>query len=124
MEIAVAKALKPTSLRREFIFQQPRCKDILCINVANNVVVGEDFSVDDLLDFSNGEFQHGTVGKGIDDCEEEEDQEKDSTSGSSQSQDRTEDDSNSNSTAVGDSGSIFAGELAVPVSLYFDFNFM
>lgn len=114
MEGSVAKALKP-SLRGELISQQQLAlgEEILCFN-ANNGVVGEDFSVDDLLDFS--EFQHGSVGKGIDvfEEEEEEDEEKDSTSGSSQ--DRTEDDSNSNSTGAIDSDSIFAGELAVPVS--------
>ncbi|TKY67618.1 GATA transcription factor 7 [Spatholobus suberectus] len=102
MEVAAAKALKP-SLRTEFVFSQAICDEFLCFN-ANNIVVGEDFSVDDLLDFSNG------VGKEFDDYEDEE---KDSTSGSSQSQDRTEDDSNSNSTAGG-GDSVFAGELSVP----------
>ncbi|KAK7257986.1 hypothetical protein RIF29_32352 [Crotalaria pallida] len=105
----IAKALKPTTLQREFIFQQPRCKEILCFNVSNNVVVGEDFSVDDLLDFSNGKEIHDY------ELEEEEDLEKDSASGSLESsQDRTEDDSNSNSTAAGGPDSVFAGELAVP----------
>ncbi|XP_027355680.1 GATA transcription factor 7-like [Abrus precatorius] len=108
MEVEAAKALKP-SLRTEFIFPQAICDEILCLN-ANNIVVSEDFSVDDLLDFSNGEVQ---VGKEIDDYEEEEDEEKDSTT--SQSQDPTEDDSNSNSTAgAADSDSVFAGELSVP----------
>ncbi|CAJ1933622.1 unnamed protein product [Sphenostylis stenocarpa] len=110
MEVAAAKALKP-SLRTEFVFPQAICDEILCFN-ANNIVVAEDFSVDDLLDFSNGEFQ---LGKEFDVYEEEDDEEKDSTSGSSQ--DRTEDDSNSNSTAAGgggDSDSVFAGELLVP----------
>ncbi|XP_014492524.1 GATA transcription factor 7 [Vigna radiata var. radiata] len=110
MEVAAAEALKP-SLRTEFIFPQAICDEIFCFN-ANNIVVGEDFSVDDLLDFSNGEFQ---LGKDFDVYEEEEDEEKDSTSGSSQ--ERSEDDSNSNSTGaggVGDSDSVFAGELSVP----------
>lgn len=102
MEVAAAKALKP-SLRTEFVFSQAICDEILCFN-ANNIVVGEDFSVDDLLDFS----------KEIDNYENEEDEEKDSTSGSSQSQDPTEDDSNSNSTAGGGDDSVFAGELSVP----------
>lgn len=114
MEVAAAKALKP-SLRTEFIFPQAIYDEILCFN-ANNVVAGEDFSVDDLLDFSNGEFQ---VGKDFDDYEEDEDEEKGSTSGSLQSQDRTEDDSNSNSTAGGGGDSVFAGELSVPVSFQF-----
>lgn len=107
MEVAAAKALKP-SLRTEFIFPQAICDEILCFN-ANNIVVGEDFSVDDLLDFSNGEFQ---LGKDFDVCEEEEDEEKDSSSGSLQ--DRIEDDSNSNSAACGGGDSVFAGELSVP----------
>ncbi|KAL1324228.1 hypothetical protein HN51_034393 [Arachis hypogaea] len=117
MEVVVAKALKP-SLRGELIFQPPLAlgDEFLCFNAVNNGgAVGEDFSVDDLLDFS--EFQHGSVGKGIDVSEEEEDEEdeeKDSTSGSS-SQDRTENDTNSNSSnAAVDSDSIFAGELSVP----------
>lgn len=110
MEVAVAKALKP-SLQTEFIFPQTICNEILCLN-ANNVVVGEDFSVDDLLDFSNGEFQFG---KEIDNYKEEDEENDSTTSGSSQ--DRIEDDNNSNSTdfsGAGDSDSIFAGELAVP----------
>ncbi|KAK7264238.1 hypothetical protein RJT34_31844 [Clitoria ternatea] len=105
--VAASKALKP-SLRTEFIFPQAICDEVLCFN-ANNIVVSEDFSVDDLLDFSNGEFQ---VGKEFHDYEE--DEEKDSTtSGSSQPM---EDDGNSNSSAgAADSDSVFAGELAVPV---------
>ncbi|KAJ1386303.1 Zinc finger, GATA-type [Sesbania bispinosa] len=94
MEFAVAKALKP-SLRREF-FQQALCEEIFCLN-ANTVVGGEDFSVDDLLDFSNDEFQ------------QEYDEEKDSLSASSS----LSQDSNSNSTGVS-SDSIFSTELAVP----------
>ncbi|KAG4993949.1 hypothetical protein JHK86_030776 [Glycine max] len=110
MEVAAAKALKP-SLRTEFIFPQAIYDEILCFN-ANNVVANEDFSMDDLLDFSNGEFQ---VGKDFDDYEEEEDEEKNSTSGSLQSQDRAEDDNNSNSTAGGGGHDyVFAGELSVP----------
>lgn len=99
MEVAVAKALKP-SLRREFIVQQTLCEEILCLN-ANTVVAGEDFSVDDLLDFSNGE---------------EYNEEKESLSVSSESQDRGEDDSNSNSTGVS-SDSFFTTELILPVTL-------
>lgn len=116
MEFTVAKALKP-SLRSEFIFHQPLCEEILCFN-PNTVVGGEDFSVDDLFDFSNGEFQHGSLHyeqeEEQEEPEEEEeyDEEKDNVSISSQSQD----DNNSNSTAVSND-SIFSGELAVPVSL-------
>lgn len=121
MEVVVAEALKP-SLRTESIFQQTICEEILCLN-ANNVVVGEDFSVDDLLDFSNGEFQHGSVGKEVDVCEEEEEEEHEKNSTTSGSEhERTEDDDNSNSTTFsgagdGESNSIFASGLAVPVSL-------
>ncbi|TKY75433.1 GATA transcription factor 5 [Spatholobus suberectus] len=97
MEVAVAKALKP-SLRGEFIVQQtPLYEEFLCLN-ANTVGGGEDFFVDDLLDFSNGEGY---------------DEEKESVSVSSQSQDRGEDDSNSNSTGVS-YDSFFSTELAVP----------
>ncbi|MCI55262.1 GATA transcription factor 5-like, partial [Trifolium medium] len=53
MEFAVAKALKP-SLRSEFVFQQTLGEELFSFN-ANTVVAGEDFSVDDLLDFSNGD---------------------------------------------------------------------
>ncbi|XP_020218869.1 GATA transcription factor 7 [Cajanus cajan] len=98
MEVAVDKALKP-SLRREFIVQQTLCEEIFCLNAnAGGAGAGEDFSVDDLLDFSNGE---------------EYNEETESVSVSSQSQDRGEDDSNSNSTGVS-CDSFFSTELAVP----------
>ncbi|XP_027354953.1 GATA transcription factor 7-like [Abrus precatorius] len=101
MEVA-AKALKP-SLRREFFFQQTLCEEILCLN-ANTVAGGEDFSVDDLLDLSDGSLHYE---------QQEYDGGKESLSASSQSQDRGEDDSNSNSTGVSND-SIFSTELAVP----------
>lgn len=111
----MAKALKP-SLRRELAFQQKAfCDEILCLN-GNNAGAGEDFSVDDLLDFSNGEFQHGfpaANGGGGDFEEDDDDEEKDGSSVS--------DDVNSNSGSVsvaGDSESVFASELAVPVSFF------
>ncbi|KAK7310605.1 hypothetical protein RJT34_08209 [Clitoria ternatea] len=107
MEVAVAEALKP-SLRREFIFQQALCEEILCLN-ATTVVGGEDFSVDDLLDFSNGSLHYEQQEHNDDD----EDEEKETLSVSSLSQDRGEDDSNSNSTGASND-SIFATELAVP----------
>ncbi|CAK8576644.1 unnamed protein product [Lathyrus sativus] len=115
MEIVVAEALKP-SLRTESVFSQTINEEILCLN-ANNVVVGEDFSVDDLLDFSNSEFQHGSVGKEIDNYEEEEEEHEKNSTTSGSEHDRTEDDGNSNSmtfSGTGESDSIFAGELAVP----------
>ncbi|KAF7810836.1 GATA transcription factor 7-like [Senna tora] len=108
MEVAVAKALKP-SLRGELAFQQKAfCDEILCFN-ANNAASGDDFSVDDLLDFSNGEFHHGFLENAHDFEEEEDDDDKDGSSLS--------DDVNSNSGSVsvaGDSDSAFASELAVP----------
>ncbi|KAK7283527.1 hypothetical protein RIF29_13097 [Crotalaria pallida] len=106
MEFVVAEALKP-SLRRELIYQQPLCEDILCFNTNNNVVGGggEDFSVDDLLDFSNSEFQHHHEHEE----EEEHDEEKDTVSFLSQSQE----DSNSNFSALS-YDFMFSGELAVP----------
>lgn len=110
MEIVVAEALKP-SLRTESVFSQTISEEILCLN-ANNVVVGEDFSVDDLLDFSNG--------KEIDNYEEEEEEHEKNSTTSGSEHDRTEDDGNSNSltfSGTGESDSIFAGELAVPVSI-------
>ncbi|OIW08736.1 hypothetical protein TanjilG_03412 [Lupinus angustifolius] len=104
----VAKALKPTTLQREFIFQQASCMEILCFNVVNhNVVVGEDFSVDDLFDFSNGKGEEKEE-------KEEEDEEKDNASSSLESPDRTEDDSNSKSTTTAGCDSIFTSELVVP----------
>ncbi|KAI5388406.1 GATA transcription factor 7 [Lathyrus oleraceus] len=115
MEIVEAEALKP-SLRTESVFSQTISEEILCLN-ANNVVVGEDFSVDDLLDFSNGEFQHGSVGKEIYNYEEEEEEHEKNSTTSGSEHDRTEDDGNSNSimfSGNGESDSIFAGELAVP----------
>lgn len=116
MEVVVAKAFK-SSLHRELAFlkstqQGGYGEEIWCLN-SNNGVAGEDFSVDDLFDFSQGEFQHEY---GVEVVEEEEDEEKDSLSGSS-SQDRSEEDTNSNSSSgAGDSEFVFTGELAVPVS--------
>ena len=121
MEVLAARALKP-SLRRELAFmksstQQVFCEELLCLNGTNGVS-GDDFSVDDLLDFSNGEFQQNSTALGGDIYEEEYEEGKDSYSVSSQ--DRSEEDSNSNSTTSisggADSDSIFASELAVPVS--------
>ncbi|KAL2346090.1 hypothetical protein Fmac_000090 [Flemingia macrophylla] len=99
MEVAVAEALKP-SLRREFIVPQPLYDDIFCLNANAVAAAGEDFSVDDLLDFSNEEDYYEEI---------------ESVSVSSQSQDRGEDDINSNSTGVS-CDSFFSTELAVPAS--------
>lgn len=106
MEFAVAKALKP-SLRREFVFQQTLGEELFSFN-SNTVVAGEDFSVDDLLDFSNGDVLHHEQHN------EDDEEEKDSLSLSSHS---LSEDSNSNSNDAS-YDSIFSTELLVPVSLY------
>ncbi|GAU22082.1 hypothetical protein TSUD_309860 [Trifolium subterraneum] len=104
MEFAVAKALKP-SLRSEFVFQQTLGEELFSFN-ANTVVAGEDFSVDDLLDFSNGDdvIHH-------ENHDEEEEEEKDNSSLSSHS--LSEDNNSSNSTDAS-YDSIFSTELLVP----------
>lgn len=101
MEFAVAKALKP-SLRSEFVFQQSLGEELFSFT-ANTVVAGEDFSVDDLLDFSNGgDILH----------HDGDEQEKESSlSPSSQS---LSEDNNSNSTDASFDSSIFSTELLVP----------
>lgn len=109
-------ALKP-SLRPEMAAwdQQVAGDDETLQGLGGGVtaVAGEDFSVDDLLDFSNGELDKG---------EEEEEEEKDSLSASST--DGVDDDSNSNSGSFSCSGSsddtdsILAGGLAVPVKVF------
>ena len=107
MEFAVAKALKP-SLRSEFVFQQTLGEELFSFT-ANTVVSGEDFSVDDLLDFSNGgEILHH-------DGDEDEEEKESSLSLSSQSL--------SNSTDASFDSSIFSTELLVPVSFSLLFSF-
>lgn len=109
------RALK-ASLRREVAMkntQQVLFDDVLC-GAGINGASGEDFSVDDLFDFSNEGFGLGSEGLE----EEEEEEEKDSVSWSSQ--ERVDDD-NSNSSSfsgAGDFDSLSAGELAVPVSIF------
>ena len=107
------RALKE-SLRSEVAMkttQQGLFDDVFC-GAGINGAAGEDFFVDDLFDFSNEGFGVGFEG-------EEEEEEKDSVSWSSQ--DRVDDD-NSNSSSfsgAGDFDSLSAGELAVPVSVFF-----
>ncbi|KAK1572162.1 hypothetical protein Q3G72_028406 [Acer saccharum] len=77
----------------------------------------EYFSVDDLLDFSNGDFEEQQQEEEDGSVEEEEEDEKDSLSGSS-SQDRTTDidDNNSNSSSLCASQSFLTNhELVEPV---------
>lgn len=97
MEGMEAKALKP-SLRRELnqqVFLEEFCgvTGITCVST-------DDFSVDDLLDLPNGEFEDGSV---------EEEEEKDSLS-------VDENSNSSNFSGAGDSESPLASELAVPVT--------
>ncbi|KAK2665431.1 hypothetical protein Ddye_004005 [Dipteronia dyeriana] len=112
-----ARALK-SSLRRELATQQVFLDDVLFCATGISGGPGEEyFSVDDLLDFSNGDFEEeeeeeeeeGSV-------EEEEEDEKDSLSGSS-SQDRTIDidDNNSNSSSLCASQPFLTHELVEPV---------
>lgn len=104
MEFVVATALKP-SLRRELVFQQTLGEELFYLN-ANTVVGGEDFSVDDLLDLSNGESLHHE--------QQDNGEEKENSSLSSHS---LSENSNSNSTDAS-YDSIFSTELLVPVSLF------
>ncbi|RVW93285.1 GATA transcription factor 5 [Vitis vinifera] len=105
-----SRALKE-SLRREAAMKttpQVLNDDVFC-GAGVNGVSGEDFSVDDLFDFSNG-----GLGVGFEGEEEEEEEEKDSFSWSSL--ERVDDD-NSNSSSfsgTGDFESLSAGGLAVP----------
>lgn len=90
-----ARALKP-SLRRELSClkstQQVFFDDISCVS-------NEDFSVDDLLDFSNGDFEDGSV------------DDKDSFS----SRDPVDDDNNSNSGSFSSEQSLLTNEFVEPV---------
>lgn len=110
-----SRALKE-SLRREAAMKttpQVLNDDVFC-GAGVNGVSGEDFSVDDLFDFSNGGLGVGFEGEE----EEEEEEEKDSFSWSSL--ERVDDD-NSNSSSfsgTGDFESLSAGGLAVPVSIF------
>lgn len=97
MEGMAARALK-SSLRRE-LNQQVFFEDF-CGATGITCVSTEDFSVDDLLDLPNGEFEDGSV---------EEEEEKDSLS-------VDENSNSSNFSGAGDSESPLASELAVPVN--------
>ncbi|XP_021806336.1 GATA transcription factor 5-like [Prunus avium] len=101
MELCMeAKALK-SSLRRELALkstQQAFIDEFWCATGISGVP-SEDFSVDDLLDLSNGEFEDGSV--------EEEEEEKDSVSVDDES-------SNSSNFVSADSESALASQLLVP----------
>lgn len=97
-----ARALK-SSLRRE-LNQQVFFEDF-CGATGITCVSTEDFSVDDLLDLPNGEFEDGSV----EDGSVEDEEEKDSLS-------VDENSNSSNFSGAGDSESPLASELAVPVN--------
>ncbi|GFY89722.1 GATA transcription factor 5 [Actinidia rufa] len=114
-----ARALKSSVLSELAVkSNQPALFDeLLCVNGINGVTC-DDFSVDVFLDLSNEELTDNFVE------EESEEDEKDSLTTTSQT--RVEDD-NSNSTTfsgAGDSGSISAGELAVPVDDFDDLEWL
>ena len=97
-----ARALK-SSVRGELTMQKTQhvvFDDFLYINGA---VQTEDFSVDCFLDFTNGEFEEGSV----------EEEEKDSVSISSQER-VTDEDNNSNSSSFS-IDSVLTNGLSVPV---------
>lgn len=108
-----ARALKSSFLSETAMksTQQVFFDDWWCVSGINNVNC-DDFSVDDLLDFSDKDFKESFLE------ESEEDEEKDSLSVSSQ--DRGVDDDNNSSNSItsqgsGVFGSLPAGELAVPI---------
>lgn len=96
-----ARAFK-SSLRRELTFkstQQVLIEELWCATGISGVP-SEDFSVDDLLDFSNGEFADESVEE-----EEQEEEEKDSVE---------------NSISSNFTDSTLANQLAVPVTTLLD----
>lgn len=105
----VEKALKSSVVRPELAFkliQQPAFVDDMCVGNGQSGVSGDDFSIDDLLDFTN-------VGIG----EEEEDEDKGSGSFSPRGE-LTENDNSNLATTFSmkdDFPSVPATELIVPV---------
>lgn len=101
-----ARAFK-SSLRRELAMkstQQVLIEELWCATGISGVP-SEDFSVDDLLDLSNGEFEDESVEE-----EEQEEEEKDSVSV----------DSVENSISSNFTESTLASQLAVPVTTLLD----
>lgn len=112
MEFLEAKALK-SSLHWELAMksaqQDALVEEVWCLNGAN-LVAGEDFEVDEFLNFSNGDLEHGSalrVEDDDDDCEEFEKNRFSVSSNSNQS---------GGFPVVGeeDSKSLLAVELAIP----------
>lgn len=104
-----ARAFK-SSLRRELAMksttQQVLIEELWCATGISGVP-SEDFSVDDLLDLSNGEFEDESVEE---EEEQEEEEEKDSVSV----------DSVENSISSNFTESTLASQLAVPVTTLLD----
>lgn len=104
-----ARAFK-SSLRRELAMkstQQVLIEELWCATGISGVP-SEDFSVDDLLDLSNGEFEDESVEE--EEEEQEEEEEKDSVSV----------DSVENSISSNFTESTLASQLAVPVTTLLD----
>ncbi|KAF5745419.1 GATA transcription factor 5-like [Tripterygium wilfordii] len=113
MEYCVESRALKSSLQREILAmksttttQQAFLEDFVFLNTN----IGDDFSVDCFLDFSNGELKENSFG----DEEDEEEKERLSVS----SQERMDDDNNSNSSTLSgttdNSDSFGAGEISVP----------
>lgn len=103
------RALK-SSLRRELAMkstQHALMEELWCATAISGVP-SEDFSVDDLLDFSNGQFEDGFVEE-EQELEEHEEEDKDSVSVDSVE--------NSNSSYF-TTESTLASQLAVPVKTF------
>lgn len=105
MELIEARALKSSFLSDMAMksSQQVFLDDIWCVTGINNGA-SDDFSVDDLLDFSDKDFKDGSL------QELHEDDEKDSFSGSSQNRNSQD----STFSGMETFGSL-AGELPIPV---------
>ena len=107
-----ARALK-SSLRRELAVkstQHALMEELWCATAISGLP-SDDFSVDDLLDFSNGEFEEGSVEEEqeLEEHDEEEEEDKDSVS-----VDSVENSTSSYFTTE----STLAGQLAVPVTTF------
>lgn len=114
----VEKALKSSVVRPELAFkltQQPACMDDMCMGNGQSGVSGDDFSIDDLLDFTNG-----GIGEGLFQEEDEEDEDKGCGSLSPRGELTENDNSNLTTTTFSvkdEFPSVPATELTVPVWL-------
>lgn len=107
MEYCIEAMALKSSLRRELAVKSTQhvlLEELWCATGISGVPC-EDFSVDDLLDLSNGEFEDGSVE------EEEEEEERESVSVDDEI-------SNSSSLVLPDSDSGLATQLLVPVTIF------